>query len=184
MLREEDQQQTLVAVADGPPLETQDRYAAGLLATILGDHTGSRLYWALIDPGYADAAELSYQEFNGAGAFYTFLSCQPELAQANLGRLAEVFRRVMAGGVTADELTQAQNKLQSRLVLRAERPMGRLMPLGYHWAYLREHLTLQRELELYSRVRLADIRRVLDRWPLLPMTLVSVGPTTELHPPA
>src|SRR5579875_1114857 len=70
ILRPEDQQQTVVGVADGPPLESSDRYAAHLLATILGDHTGSRLYWALIDPGHADAADLTYQDYNQAGAFY------------------------------------------------------------------------------------------------------------------
>ena len=51
ILRADDQQQTVVGVCDGPPLESPDRYAAHLLATILGDHTGSRLYWTLIDPG-------------------------------------------------------------------------------------------------------------------------------------
>src|SRR3954471_15163079 len=39
LLRPEDNQQTVIAVADAPPLEGDDRYAAGLLATILGDHT-------------------------------------------------------------------------------------------------------------------------------------------------
>ena len=82
----------MIGVSDGPPLESPDRYAAQLLATILGDHTGSRLYWALIDPGYADGAELSYQDYNQAGAFFTFLSCEPGVTQANLGRIAEVYR--------------------------------------------------------------------------------------------
>ena len=67
------------ASCDGPPLESPDRYAAHLLATILGDHTGSRLYWTLIDPGLADGAELSYQDYNQAGAFFTFLSCEPDV---------------------------------------------------------------------------------------------------------
>ena len=67
------------ASCDAPPLESADRYAAHLLATILGDHTGSRLYWTLIDPGLADGAELSYQDYNQAGAFFTFLSCEPDV---------------------------------------------------------------------------------------------------------
>ena len=96
ILREEDQQQTVVGVCDAPPLETEDRYAAHLLATILGDHTGSRLYWTLIDPGLADGAELSYQDYNQAGTFFTFLSCEPDETQANLGRIAEVYRSVMS----------------------------------------------------------------------------------------
>src|SRR5262249_39198606 len=64
ILRAEDQQQTVIGVADAPPLESGDRYAAQLLATVLGDHTGSRLYWSLIDPGYADGVEVSYQDYN------------------------------------------------------------------------------------------------------------------------
>jgi hypothetical protein len=62
--------------------------------------------------------------------------------------------------------------------------MGRLMTLGFHWVYRREYISVERELELYNAVTLAEIRRVLDRWPLLPMTLVSVGPTTDVTPPA
>ncbi len=61
-------------------------------ATILGDHTGSRLYWTLIDPGLADGAELSYQDYNQAGAFFTFLSCEPDETQANLERIGDVYQ--------------------------------------------------------------------------------------------
>lgn len=182
LLREEDQQETLVAVADAPPLESPDRYAAGLLATILGDHTGSRLYWALVDPGHADGADLSYQEFNGAGAYYTFIGCDPDLAQENVGRLAEVLRKTQSDGVTADELLQAQNKLLARMVLGSERPMGRLMPLGFHWAYRGEYVPIAGELERYLAVTVDDIRRLLDRWPMLPLTLVTAGPRVEINP--
>jgi predicted Zn-dependent peptidase len=183
ILRADDQQQTVVGVCGGPPLETEDRYAAHLLATILGDHTGSRLYWALIDPGHADGAELSYQDYNQAGAFFTFLSCEPGSTQANLGRIAEAYRAVMAQNVTEEELKQAKNKVLARSVLRSERPMGRLSSLGFHWMYRRNYLSIDEELEAFSRVTLADLRRVLAEWPLWPMTIVSVGPTTDIHAP-
>jgi predicted Zn-dependent peptidase len=183
ILRADDQQQTVVGVGDGPPLESPDRYAAHLLATILGDHTGSRLYWTLIDPGHADGAELSYQDFNQAGTFFTFLSCEPESTQVNLGRIAEVYQTLMSQGPTAAELVQAQNKVLARTVLRSERPMGRLASLGFHWMYHRAYLSVEQELEAFSRVTLADLRRLLVDWPLWPMTIVSVGPTTDLHRP-
>jgi predicted Zn-dependent peptidase len=183
ILRADDQQQTVIGVADAPPLESDDRYAAQLLATILGDHTGSRLYWALVDPGHADGAEVSYQDYNQAGAFYTFLSCEPGETQANLGRIASVYRTMLAEGPTADELTQAKNKVLARSVLRSERPMGRLASLGFHWIYRGDYLSVADELEAFSRVTLDDLRRVLGRWPLLPMSIVSVGPTTDVHPP-
>jgi predicted Zn-dependent peptidase len=182
ILRAEDQQQTVIGVCDGPPLESDDRHAAQLLAAVLGDHTGSRLYWTLVDPGHADGAELSYQDYNQAGALFTFLSCAPEETQANLARIAEVYRDVLSDGVAEDEIARAKNKVLSSSVLRSERPMGRLGSLGFHWAYRGEYLSLADELEAFNRVTLADVRRVLEQWPLLPMSIVSVGPTTDLEP--
>ncbi|KAJ3058431.1 hypothetical protein HK102_010505 [Quaeritorhiza haematococci] len=183
ILREEDQQQTVVGVSDGPPLESDDRYAAHLLATILGDHTSSQLYWALIDPGYADGAEMSYQDYNQAGGFYSFLSCEPDDVQENLARMADVLRGVMAKGVTQAELDQAKNKVQARSVLRSERPMGRLASLGFHWVYRRAYLPVEQEMEAFAKVSVEQIARLLDTWPLWPMTIVSVGPTTKVKPP-
>ncbi len=182
LLREDDRQQTVIAVADAPPLESDDRFASALLSTILGDHTGSRLYWTLVDPGHADGAELSYQDYNGSGAYYTFLSCDPDETQNNLARVAEVYRRIALDGPSPEELAQAQNKVQARSVLRSERPMGRLMSLGFHWTYRREYLSVEREIENYAKVTLHDLRRLMERWPLLPMSIVSVGPTTDVHP--
>ncbi|MGE3819808.1 MAG: insulinase family protein, partial [Isosphaeraceae bacterium] len=93
------------------------------------------------------------------------------------------YRDVLKNGVTEDELTQAKNKVLSRSVLRSERPMGRLASLGFHWTYRREYLTVTQELDALNKVTLGDVRRVLDRWPLLPFSLVTVGPTTEVKPP-
>lgn len=184
IVRKDDHQMTIVGIADGPPLESEDRYAASLLATILGDHTSSRLYWELIDPGHADGVDLSYQDFNQAGAYFTFLSCDPERAQDNLNRIADVYHEVASGGVTEEELEQSRNKVLARSVIRSERPMGRLMPLGYHWSYRREYLSIDKEIEAFSRVTVGDLARLLKTYPLMPMTIVSTGPTDQLNPPS
>ncbi len=68
----------------GPPPTDADRYAAKLLATVLGDDSGSRLYWELVDPGLAEHASLSHREYQGAGVFMTYMSCEPEHAAGNL----------------------------------------------------------------------------------------------------
>ena len=182
LLRDDDLQQTVIGVADAPPLESDDRYAAQLLTTVLGDHTGSRLYWDLVDPGHAEGADLSYQDYNQAGAFFTFLSCEPDETQANLARVQAIFAKVDQSGITDEELSQAKNKVLARSVLRSERPMGRLSSLGFNWTYRREYISVERELDLFGQVTVADVRRVLDRFPLSRMTIVSVGPTTDLHP--
>ncbi len=182
LLRAEDLQQTVIGVADAPPLEDDDRYAAQLLATVLGDHTGSRLYWELVDPGYAEGADLSYQDYNQAGAYYTFLSCEPEETQANLARVHQVYAAVDAQGITDDELNQAKNKVLARSVLRSERPMGRLSSLGFNWTYRRQYIPVADELELFNRVTRDDVQRVLTRYPLSKLTTITVGPKTDLQP--
>ena len=98
-------------------------------------------------------------------------------------RVVAVYRTMPAEGPTADELTQAQTKVLARSVVRSERPMGRLASLGFHWAYRREYFSVDQELDAFGRVTLADVRRVLADWPPWPLTIVSVGPTTEVTPP-
>ncbi len=51
-------QQYVLQLADAPASEDADRYAAKLLATIVGDDSGSRMYWELTDPGLAETASL------------------------------------------------------------------------------------------------------------------------------
>ncbi len=182
ILRPDDHQQIVVGVSDGPPLESNDRYAAHLLATILGDHTSSRLYWSLIDPGLADGAEISYQDYNQAGAFYTFLSCEPAGVEANLERIAQVYRAGDALDLQEHELGQAKNKVLARSVLRGERPMGRLASLGFHWMYRHEYISVEAELDAYAAVARDDIERLRAQWPLWPPTLVSAGPLAHPRP--
>jgi predicted Zn-dependent peptidase len=85
--------------------------------------------------------------------------------------------------VTAEELVQAKNKVLARAVLRSERPMGRLASLGFHWMYRHAYLSVEDELEAFNKVTVEDLRRLLQAWPLWPLTIVSVGPTTEVHAP-
>ena len=115
----------VVQLANGPEGRDADRYAAKILATILGDDSGSRLYWELVDSGLADQASLSHYDYQGTGLFMTYLSCEGDLAVANLARIADVYRQAEADGITAAELNQAKNKINSRVVLSSERPRGR-----------------------------------------------------------
>ncbi len=63
----------------------------------------------------------------------------------------------MHDGPTEEELVQAKNKVLARSVLRSERPMGRLASLGFHWMYHGAYISVQQELEAFSRVTLDDL---------------------------
>jgi predicted Zn-dependent peptidase len=176
-------QQYVLQLAAGPAAEDADRYAAKLLATVLGDDSGSRLYWELVDPGLAEHASLSHGEHQRAGMLMTYMSCDPEQAAGNLQRILDLYRRAEAEGVTAAELEQAQSKIRSRLVLSSERPRGRLYAVGNDWVYRHEYRPVEAELAAVAGVTVADMAAVLAKYPLTRATTVAIGPLAELPQP-
>jgi predicted Zn-dependent peptidase len=180
--RESSTQQYLLQLADGPASEDADRYAAKLLATILGDDSGSRLYWELVDPGLAETASVGHYEYQGLGMMFTWLSCAPEDAQENFARLQEVYQTAETKGLSEEELRQARSKVKSRVVLGSERPRSRLFNVGGNWMQRREYRSVSNDLATLDDVTLDDVHAVLARFPLTRATTVTIGPLGEFSP--
>jgi predicted Zn-dependent peptidase len=181
MTKEKVTQEHVFLISPGPTADSPLRYAADLLGMAVGDDSGSRLYWALIDPGLADSADCSFHEYEGAGAFYTSFSGQPEQAEEDLEIVMEVLRDVQKNGIREEELNQARSKVLSRVVRGSERPKGRLMALGMNWIYQHGYRSVDDELGAFESVTLADIRQVLDRYPLDRVTTLALGPLAKLR---
>src|SRR5207253_8221815 len=145
-------QEHVFLISPGPPVESPLRYAADTLALALGDDSGSRLYWSLVDPGLADSAECSFHDYEGTGSFYTSLSCEPGQTPKNLGIVLDVLRDVRQRGITEEELQQAKSKIGSRVVRSSERPMGRMQAIGMAWTYLHQYRTVDAELKAFDAV--------------------------------
>jgi predicted Zn-dependent peptidase len=174
-------QQYLLQMVAGPAAEDSDRYAAKLLAMVLGDDSGSRLYWELVDPGLVEQISLSHCEHQGAGMLMTYMSCEPEQTAENLCRIMKVYRE--ADGMTPEELAQAKSKVRSRIVLSSERPRGRLFAVGTDWVYRHEYRTIESDLDAVARLTLDDLHAVLAKYPLADPTTVTIGPLAELQRP-
>ncbi|HEY7427258.1 MAG TPA: pitrilysin family protein [Gemmataceae bacterium] len=184
MTREKVMQEHVILIASGPSADSPLRHAADLLGMAVGDDSGSRLYWALVDPGLADSADCSFHEYEGAGAFYTSFSCQPEQSDEDLAVVQDVLRGVQRDAITEEELNQARNKVLSRVVRSSERPKGRMMAIGMGWTYQHEYRSVDDDLRAYEAVTLTAIRQVLDRYPLDRVTTLALGPLAELARPA
>jgi predicted Zn-dependent peptidase len=173
----------VLQLARGPAAADADRYAAKILATIVGDDSGSRLYWALVDPGLADQASLSHHDYLGTGLFMTYVSCEPDNAQRNLELVAEIYATAERDGLTDAELAQAKSKINSRVVLGSERPRGRLFTVGSNWIQRHEYRTVKRDLEAIDAVTRDDLMEVLSRYPLSINTTLAIGPLDALSAP-
>ncbi len=93
-------QEHVVLVSPGPPAASPLRYAASVLALAIGDGSGSRLYWELVDPGLADSADCSFHEYDGTGSFYTAYTCEPRQTQKNLTIVQRILRAVQTEGAS------------------------------------------------------------------------------------
>ena len=184
LTREKVMQEHVFLISPGPAADSPLRHAADLLGMAVGDDSGSRLYWALIDPGLADSADCSFHEYEGTGAFYTSFSGEPEQAEENLGRVLDVLRADQREGITEEELSQARNKILSRVVRSSERPKGRLVAIGMGWTYQHTYRSVDDDLRAYEGVTLSAVREVLDRYPLDQVTTLALGPLEALGRPS
>src|SRR5438477_9086283 len=123
---------------------------------------------------------MSYHDYEGAGAYFSSFSCEPDNTEENLAIVRGILRQVQTDGITPAELSQAKSKVLSRVVRGSERPMGRMQALGMSWTYLHTYRSVDDELQAYESVSLDDLRTVLDRYPLDRITTVGLGPLEKL----
>ncbi|MDG2130097.1 MAG: pitrilysin family protein [Fuerstiella sp.] len=173
-------QQHVMQMGPAPKGTDELRYAAELLSVVVGDDSGSRLFWELVDPGHVDSADVGYNEYDGAGTWMSYLGCQPDRVEENIAVMTRVFEEVNNNGILQPELEQAQNKVASRIVLRGERPMGRLSSLGGNWVYRKEYKSVADDLKTVRALSLADIDALLKQYPIRMSTTVGVGPREQL----
>ena len=167
-------------MSPAPSCQDEARYAAQLAAAIVGDVTGSRLYYALIEPAIADEAHTGYEPMDGTGAFLTFLSADADRAAEAVRIAQEELRKFMDEGPTDVELTAAKNKTASGATMRGEVPMGRLTAVGFDWVYRGIYQPLSERIEATFAVTRDDVVEVARRYDLAATTVLALGPLESL----
>ena len=166
----------LAAYAPGVSVKDPRRYAAAILASCVGDDDGSRLYWALVDPGLAESASLSHDAADDLGTFVGYLSTAPEQAQEALKRFRQVLVEVQEEGLNEAEWRRAQRKLATGLTIRAETPFGRLMSFGAHYQATGEYLSLQQMVDQMLGTPLEAAQALLEERPFDRLFITALGP--------
>ena len=170
----------IALMSAAPEHREADRYAAGLLAAILGDVTGSRLYYALIEPAIADEASTGYEPMDGAGGFLTFISTDAERAEEALRIARSQMRELIEVAPTEAELIAAKNKIASAATLKGELPMGRLKPVWTDWVYRNQYIPLTEQIETLLAVTSQEVLELARRYDLSATTVAALGPLESL----
>lgn len=174
------QREHICLIASAPSAQSNQRYAASLLSYIIGDVTGSRLYWDLVDTALCDSCDMEFEPLDGGGTFYTYASCDPSISLQVIDIIRKCFSKVKAAGVTEQELQSAKNKIASSITLHGELPMGRLVPLGFGYIYRNDYKPLSEELKEINKITTRDINALLSDYPLEKLTITGLGPCENL----
>jgi predicted Zn-dependent peptidase len=174
-------QQYILQLAEGPSSEEEVRYATSVMSAIIGDDSGSRLYWEFLDSGLAESAGMGAYDYQGSGSIMTFICCAPEEAQANLERLTRLQRKIREEGITQKELDLAKRKIASHIVLASERTNSRMFSIGAQWLCEQPYKTVAEIAEIYESLTLQQINEALAAYPLDKNMTVAVGPCADLQ---
>ena len=168
--------QNIGLMSPAPDIHDEGRFAALILSYILGDVTGSRLYYALIDPAIADEAHISCTPMDDAGVTMTFVSCDPENAARALDTVIGEFGTFLKEGPTEEEILAAKNKMATGSTIKSEQPLGRLPSLGLEWVYREEYNTVESQIEKIFSITRDEIMRVADSCRLTEPAVLTLGP--------
>ncbi len=165
----------ILIATPGPAMRDERRYAAMMLAQVLGAPDNSRLHWALVEPGIAEDAQAAYDANDGIGSTYIFASGDPDRTAEILAGIDREVAGLVAS-LTPDDLERLRNRLATSVTLAGERPGGRMHRLGRLWPYLGAYTSLEQELDAINRVSLDDLRAVAAAYPFKPRTVGRLMP--------
>ncbi len=170
--------QYTMGMTPGPSAQDERRFAARVLADVIGDSEGSRFYWALVDNAIAEDADFGFYPHDACGSFYIALTSDPERSEEAL----EIATREL-GKARADlndsEIERAKNKIASALVLQGEVPIGRMRSIGGQWIYNKQYRSLETDMAALAAVDRPSLYRLMEEFPFDPMTIVTLGPLKQ-----
>lgn len=174
--------QYYMALTPGPSAQDPRRFAARVLADVIGDAEGSRFYWALVDNAIAEDADFGFYPHDGCGSFYISITSDPDRAAEAIDIAMAELKRA-ANDLTDAEVRRARNKIASQLVLQGEGSMGRLRAIGTQWLYNHDYRSLDEDMATLMAVTTADLLSLMRDYqfnPLTSLTLGSSGPAESV----
>ena len=169
-------QQYTLQYSPGPGYCDERRYVTRILASILGDDSGSRLFWELVDTGLAESAAVFTQEFEECGLICAFLACAPEQQEENWDAIRNTLAAGKQSPITEREMELAKNKICAGMILGSERPSNRLFSVGNAWTFRRKYETIQAATKHYQAVKIEDVQEEFEKLSDRKQVTVSVGP--------
>ncbi|TLM80370.1 MAG: insulinase family protein [Actinobacteria bacterium] len=158
----------------------EDRFVLAVLDTVLGGGMSSRLFQEIREKRGLAYAVFSYHSlYEDTGQFAVYAGTRPSNAAEVAGLIRAEFANVIADGVTAEELSRAQESIKGHLVLGLESTRNRMSRLGKTEVTRGEMLTIDELVARIDAITLEDVARVTAAVLDSPRTLAVIGPVSQ-----
>lgn len=159
----------------------KDRYALGLMSSILGGGMSSRLYQEIREERGLAYSTYSYQQgYADAGYFGLYAGTSPENATLVTQLMRSGLDSIAEHGVSRDEFDLALGSLTGGLALRYESSLARMNRLLSAEIGSGEFLSTEQILQRFQQVDISEIQTVAARIAANSSALVAVGPNLEV----
>ncbi len=171
------EQVNLVLGMKGITRTDERRYALGVLTTVLGGSTSSRLFQEVRENRGLAYSVYSFASHHADGGLIgVAVGCLPGKLSDVLTTVRAELAKMAATGITAEELALGQGQLRGGLVLGLEDSGSRMSRLGKAELVYDEHLSIDDVIALIDAVTLDEVRDIAAELFSQPEVLAIVGP--------
>jgi predicted Zn-dependent peptidase len=177
------EQANLVLGCTGLSRTDEQRFALGVLNAALGGGMSSRMFQEIREKrGLAYSVYSFASQHSDTGLWATYIGCLPAKADEVLAICQEEIAKLIAGGLSDDELERGKGQLRGSLVLGLEDPSSRMSRLGKSELVYSQLEPVEEILASIEAVTHDDVRRVAAEVLGRPKVLAVVGPFDDDAP--
>ncbi len=168
------QQCYLMMMMPSASFQDSKRHAVGALGSILGGGDCSRLHWALVDKGIAEAASASVDAHDKYGEQLAWAICQTADAD-NVSEIMISEMEKLCKTLTQNDLSRVVAKAATAAAIGSEKPVGRMQRLGGMLTTCGEYISLEEELNSIESLTIDDLVVSAEAYPWSPILKASTA---------
>lgn len=182
MLHEKDIEQAHICVGmKGINYSSPDRFAAGIMNTILGGNMSSRLFQEIREKRGLAYNVFSYNSTNtDSGAFGVYAGVAPENSEMTVKLIRKELDRLRKEPVSQAELDAAREFIRGNILLAEENTDGQVMRIAQNETYFGRFIPVSEVSEKLDKVRVEDIQRLAEKFfEPSDLALTALGPDMD-----
>ncbi|GAA1271577.1 putative zinc protease [Planotetraspora silvatica] len=174
------EQANLVLGMTGVSRTDERRFALGVLNAALGGGMSSRLFQEIREKrGLAYSAYSYTSQYADTGQFGIYVGCLPSKIDDVLKICRDEVARVVAEGITAEEIARGKGQMRGGLVLGLEDTGSRMSRIGKSELVYEELMSVDEVLARIEAVTPDDLAAVAGDILNRPLTLAVIGPYSD-----